>query len=252
MTVTEDGITAAFVGERGAVIVKAALDGDILQTTLLAGTVLSSFYETLVCADGSVWFESLPKSLGNNSPAGGTATLENYDRDGKLLRSTKLFAWYHLVAANKDTIFLLDGELVYLGFVRKSRFFEQGKVRLTNPIKGGIGIAGKDTHLLIIERPTGNMTIVDGAQQRSSQFGLDQPHIVYAVAENGNQVYLLSGDNVFETDRGGHVLQSYWLRSGHRFVGRSIGVTSGRIYVMDRAGRMEIFPLRPGARNSER
>jgi len=102
------------------------------------------------------------------------------------------------------------------------RFFEQGKVRLPNPIKGGTGIADNDTHVLIVERPTGNMTIVDGAQQDNDQFGLDQPHVVHALAENDDQVYLLSGDSVFKTDIGGHIVQSYWLRSGHLFVGRSI------------------------------
>jgi hypothetical protein len=253
MTVTEDGITAAFVGERGAAIVKADLDGDILQTTPLSGTVLSSVYETLVCSDGSVWFESGPKSLLNGSPAGGTETLENYDRDGKLLRSTRLFAWYHLIAANKDTIFFLDGgvpfpnrEFVHFGFARESGFLEEGKVRLTNPVRSAIGTVGNDARVLIIERPTGNMTIVDKTQQESSQFGLNEPHVIHAVAENGNQVYLLSGDNVFKTDLGGHIVQSYWLRSGHRFVGRSVGVTSRAIYVMDRAGRIEIFPFRRG------
>jgi hypothetical protein len=90
--------------------------------------------------------------------------------------------------------------LLHFGTVVDGQFKERRQVKLVPPVAGGIPIIAPDGNLLLIDKASGNMVIVDSRAKGGTVVRLAEPAPVKAAAADSDYVYLLSGDSVIKTD----------------------------------------------------
>jgi hypothetical protein len=87
------------------------------------------------------------------------------------------------------------------------------------------------------------MLVIDPQTKGGSVARLDQPHPIKAAAADADYVYLLSRDSVLKSDLSGHVLFTYRFQFSRGFAPASLGVTRNALYLVDKTGHTERFPL---------
>ena len=90
-------------------------------------------------------------------------------------------------------------ELITFGTVAGEQFKEHTVVRLAPPVEGVIAILAPNRDLLLINKTSGSMMVVDPKTKSGSVLQPNDPHPVQAAAVDSNSLYQFSAGAV--TDR---------------------------------------------------
>ena len=173
--------------------------------------------------------------------------LDLYSQAGEHKRSVRVLDEYRglggPIAATANQIVFRSAEVIDFGTVVGDSFHRRTEVRLNPSVPGAIAALASNGDLLLIDKHSGNMVVMDPAKQSGSVVQLAQPHPVSAVAAGADSVYLLSDGAVLKTDPAGHIVATYQpqLNAGFRPV--SLGVTGNALYLVDKAGRAARYQL---------
>lgn len=273
---TPNGLTWVTIGEKAS-LTSADLDGRILHSRSDLASVNAQIYAALPRQDGSVWLVSSgPHNLFDNfatgdfaigplaPPAGRASTpvapynqMDLYSPAGARLTSLRLLTpvdtWEKPLAAANDQLVLLStthagftspqSELIRFGTVTGGQFKERTLVRLAPPVNFAFALLASNGDLLLINRTSGSMVVIDPMTHRDSVVQLARPHPVRAAAVDANDLYLLSIDVVLKTDLAGQLLSTYRFHFSRRFEPVTLGVTASVLYLVDKAGRVERFQV---------
>jgi hypothetical protein len=185
--------------------------------------------------------------------------LDLYSPDGKHLEHLRLLSpaggtLVSPIAAGNDTLVLRDNiglpglgapqsQLIEFGTVADGRFSQQASVRLKPPILRAIPIIASNGDLLLINKASGSMEVIDPNAKRGSVVRPASPHPVLAAAVEFNDLYLLSHDAVLKTDLAGRVLSTFQLQLRRGFEPAFLGVTGNALYLIDKSGHAERFKI---------
>jgi hypothetical protein len=250
------GLTLVRISENGVLLTSADLDGRILHSRADLASVHDQIYAALPRPDGSVWLVSGgPYRL---LDAGGGGTLRNdldlYSAAGKHIESLRLLAFVggaeSPIAAGNDELVLRSAgsprfppqnQVIHFGTVLRGQFQERARVRLMPPVRGAIATIAGNGELLLIDKKSGDIVVVDPKTKGDTVVRLAEPRAVRAAAADGGYVYLLAADSVVKMDLAGHVIATYYLQLGGGFEAVSLGVTGDLLYLLDKSGRVARF-----------
>ncbi len=256
------GLTLLTINEEVVSLIAADLDGRIIHSRSDIASVHAQIYAALPRPDGSVWIVSAgPQAfggmspIGNARPVGGTNNptyyqqLDLYSRSGEhreSLRIVNLVLGSEVpLAATDDELVLSTGgaphfrspdQFIRFGTVEAGRFKERTQVRLTPPIYGAIPVITQDGDLLLVNKRSGNMAVIDPKTKVGSVTPLAKPQLIRAAATDAKFIYLLSSDSVVKIDRTGEVFSEYRFQFEHGFVPVAIAVTGHWLYLVERSG----------------
>ena len=134
-------------------------------------------------------------------------------------------------------------EQIHFGTVAGEHFKESALVSLAPPVVGAIPVLTSNGNLLLIDKTSGSMVVVNPKTKSGSVLQPADPHPVQAAAVDSDFLYLLSTGAVLKTDLVGKVLSTYQFRFGSGFRPASLGATGHALYLIDRAGRAERFQI---------
>lgn len=277
---TRGGLSFIHIDENFISFNSADLDGRPLYATTRLASVHAFIYTALFRQDGSVWIVSSgPASFSEFSAIGslGSAAPEHastgqlfqhlapyndfdlYNPTGKHLDSVRLLrpaagGTENAVAAGGDELVLLGSygppglssnrsQSVRFGTVMNGEFKERTVIRLSPPIRGFIPILVPNGNLLLINKTSGGMEVLDPSAKSGVYIHLSEPHPVRAAAFDAGYLYLLSGPVVLKTDLSGHLLSTFQFQLTSGFDPMLIGVTGAALYLVDKSGRAERFRL---------
>jgi hypothetical protein len=127
--------------------------------------------------------------------------------------------------------------------VLDGQFKERTLVRLAPPVTGDIAALASTGELILIDKKSGSIVIVDPKTKSSAVVQTAKPYPVRAAAVDSNFLYLLSAGAVLKMDLAGQSLSSYRLQFSPGFAPASLGVTGNLLYLVDRAGHTERFQI---------
>jgi len=213
----------------------------------------------LLRRDGSFWLVSdAPYRL--DDAVGGRILfkeLDLYSQAGEHLDSLRLLSPVggseSPIAANRDELVWRSAvsphfhssqtQLVHFGTAVKGEFRERTTAKLEPPIFGAISILTEDGELLLIDKASGNMEVIDPNAKRGSVVKLADPQRVRAAAVDGGFVYLLTRAAVLKTDFSGQVVATYGFQANRAFEPSCLGVTGQSMYLVDKLGHVERFAM---------
>ncbi len=264
LSATPTGLTLVTIGENFAALTSADPNGRILHARSDLASVHAQIYGALPRPDGNVWLLSAGPNqafgayteLGNALPSRPVTGKfhsgpENYtDMDlytpaGEHLEHLRLLRPVVPLAAGNDEIVLrvYPGQILYFGIAANGQFQKKTEVRLDPPVRFAFATMASNGEILLMDRQSGDMLIVDPKTHRGSVVHLPKPYPVTAVSTDADAVYLLTGDTVLKADLQGRILAEHRLQFGHGFQPVAIAVTGPSIYLVNQSGVTERFEL---------
>jgi hypothetical protein len=257
---TPNGLTFVSIDRGVASLSTADLNGNVLHSTSDFASVRAQIDSAILRQDGSFWLVSEgPYRLADNAVEGRNFfnELDLYSAAGEHLESLRLLSPAggsdSPIAANRNELVLrsaaslhfnsLQAQLVHFGTAAKGQFTERTTVRLEPPIFGAIPILTANGDLLLIDKASGSMEVVDPNAKRGSFVKLADPQRVRAAAVDVNFLYLLTSDAVLKMDLPGQVMATYRFQFGRGFEPSCVGATGNALYVVDRFGHGERFVM---------
>jgi hypothetical protein len=257
---TSKGLTFVRIDGGVASLATADLNGNALHSKSDFASVHARIDAALLSRDGSFWLVSEgPYRLSDDAVEGRILfnELDLYSEAGEHLDSLRLAGPVggsgSAMAANRDELVWRSAvsphfnssqtQLVHFGTAVKGKFKERTTARLEPPIFGAIPILTENGELLLIDKASGNMEVVDPNVKRGSVVNLADPRRVRAAAADGGFLYLLTADAVLKTDFSGQVMATYGFESGHGFEPSCVGVTGESLYLVDKLGQVKRFAM---------
>jgi len=273
---TPNGLTLAMIGDNNVFLVSADPDGRILHSRSDLASVHAQIYAALPRPDGSVWLLSSspyhllePFAAGTGfgvadvspgrAPAGrGSSTTTNYNQLDLYTPAGEHLAFLRLlanaaapIAAGDDRLILRSTgapgfrlpQTVYFGTVVDNQFKEKTQVRIEPPVIGAIPVLTSNGDLLLIDKDTGNMVVIDPNTKAGSIVRLVKPNRIRAAASDSGYVYLLSANAVIKTDLTGQVLSTYRFQLRRGFDPSYLAVTGNSLYLADKSAHIARFRL---------
>lgn len=268
---TPNGLTLAMIGDSNNVLlVSADPDGRILHSKSDLASVHAQIYAALPRPDGSVWLlSSSPDRMldpfgvetgfgvadasprppeGRGSSTGPNFNqLDLYSPAGDHLAFLRLLAFAAIpVAAGNNRLILRSTsppgfktpDTIYFGTVVDNQFKETSQVRLEPPVTGAIPILASNGDLLLIDRDSGNMVVIDPNTKAGSVAHLAEPHRIQAAASDSGFLYLLSANSVLKVALTGQILLTYRPQLRRDFDPTSLGVSGNMLYLADKSAHV--------------
>jgi hypothetical protein len=272
-----NGLTFVVIGDNNVLLVSADPDGRILHSRSDLASVHAQINAALPRPDGSVWLLSSspypmlePFGVGTGlgigdaspvrPPAGrGSSETLNYNQMDLYSPAGEHLAFLRVlanvaspIAAGNDQLVLrstgapgfpITPQVLRFGTVADNQFKERTQVRLEPPVNGAIPVLSPNGDLLLINKASGTMVVIDPQTKAGSVIKLPKPSRIRAAASDSGYVYLLSDGAALKTDLTGQVLSTYRFQLRRGFDPSSVAVTGNSLYLADKSGHVARYCL---------